>query len=453
MKKTGVLFILLVLTSTSFAQKSKVQSAWRALSDYESTVKDGKPELSYLNKAKESVNIALANDETKNSGKAYGYKARIMYAFYTYNLTQELKKIELTVKDKKEAVELAYGNTPTADFEAASDAIDKIKDVDAKYMKIIQDGFIKGPADLGEEDAKLVVVATQIKMEASNIAGGKYRAKKFDEAADYFYRVANLNMSLTGKKDTANMYNACVSAGKSKNGVKILEYNKKMIDLEIASPYNFQSVYSAYLSNKDTTTALDILKKGRSTFPDNIDLLNTETNLFLQKGKQQEAISNIDAALAKEPNNVLYHIVRGDIYKEMAFPKDKVTGKDLERPSNFEDLFAKAEADYLKIVELKPSNQDYMHHGLFGLGAMYNNNGGYYQSKSQNLALTELKTKGKEYEAKYMEQFKKAIPYLEQSLAIKSDDRDCMLALRKLYNFTGDQAKAAEMNNRIKAQK
>ena len=282
---------MLVVVSNAFAQKSKVQAAWRSLNDYESTVKDGKPELSYLNKAKDAINLGLINDETKNSGKAYGYKARIMYAYYTYSLSQELKKIEETVKDKKEAVELAYGNTPTTDIEAASEAIEKIKDVDAKYMKIIQDGFLKGPGDLGEEDARFLVVASQVKMEAANIASGKYKAKKFEEAADYFYRVANLNMSLTNKKDTANMYNACVAAGKSKNGAKIMDYNKKMIDMEVATAYNFQSVYSGYLSNKDTTAALEVLKKGRSVFPDNIDLLNTETNLFLQKGKAQEAVT------------------------------------------------------------------------------------------------------------------------------------------------------------------
>ena len=53
-------------------------------------------------------------------------------------------------------------------------------------------------------------------------------------------------------------------------------------------------------------------------------------------------------------------------------------------------------------------------------------------------------------EAKSQENYKKAIPHLEQALTIKAEDRATMSALRKLYMLTGDQAKATDMNNRIK---
>jgi Tfp pilus assembly protein PilF len=72
------------------------------------------------------------------------------------------------------------------------------------------------------------------------------------------------------------------------------------------------------------------------------------------------------------------------------------------------------------------------------------------QTKAGNLPLTEAKTKGKELEAKAQEQFKKAIPYLEQALGIKPDDKPTMMALRKLYMFTGDNAKATEMSVKLK---
>ena len=88
-------------------------------------------------------------------------------------------------------------------------------------MEVIQDGFTKGTSQLSEDDVKFTLVAMQMKMEAGNIASGKYKAKKFDEAADYFYKVAYLNMAMTRKKDTSNFYNACVSAGRAKNPTKI----------------------------------------------------------------------------------------------------------------------------------------------------------------------------------------------------------------------------------------
>lgn len=441
-----------LLTHVSIAQKSKVQAAWRALNDYESTLLDGKPDLNYLNKAKDAIDLALTNEDTKHQGKTYAYKARIMYNLYKSNFNAEYKKLE-SITDKDERTFMAYGNTPTAEFEAASDAVNKIKDEDPKYMQTIQDGIAKGGSSLGEDENKFVLVARQLKAEAGNIAYGKYKQKNYDEAANYFYKQAIINMALTQNKDTASFKNACLSSSKAKNNAKILEYNKKMIDLNIASPYNYQSMFAAYMENKDTTSAIDYLKKGRGSFPDDVGLLNSETNIYLAKGQPKAAISNIDAVIAKEPSNVLYYMVRGDLYKDLAFPTDKATGKDLDRPADFEDLFSKAEQNYSKVIELKPSNKEYLQYSLFMMGAIYNNNGKYYQTKSQNVPLTELKTKGKEYEAKYLELFKKAIPYLEQSLELKSEDRECMVALRKLYNYTGDAAKSAEMNARIKALK
>ncbi len=441
---------LAALPLFGMSQKMKVQTAWRALNDYESTLKDGKPDIAYLNKAKEAIDMALTNEDTKKQGKTWAYKARIHYNYYNAAFMAEAKKLEPTVADKKERNDLAYGNTPTTEFELANEAVDKIKDVDPKYMETIQDGFTKGTSELSEDDIKFTLVATQMKMEAGNIAAGKYKAKKYDEAADYFYKNAYLNMAMTRKKDTANFYNACVAAGKSKIPAKILEYNKKMIDLKISTPYNFQSMYNANLSKGDTTAAMEILKKGRSTFPQDMDLLNTETNIFLAKGKQQEAIGNLSASIDKDPTNALFYLVRGNIFDNMANPKDPATGKDKDKPANFDELFVKAETDYKKVIELNPANKEHLYNSLYNLGAMYNNLGGYYQTKASSLPLTEAKTKGKELETKSQDNYKKAIPHLEQALTIKPEDKATMSALRKLYMLTGDQAKATEMNNRMK---
>lgn len=448
MKKLIIATCVLAATQMQ-AQKAKVQTAWRALNDYESTLKDGKPDINYLNKAKEAIDIALTNDDTKNQGKTLAYKARIMYGFYSYALAQEMKKLEATVTDKKERTELAYGTVPLTDFEAAQQAVDKIESVDPKYIATIQDGFLQ-KTTLSEDDAKFMQTAGLMKLEAGNIASGKYKTKKYDEAADYFYKLGYLNLTLTRKKDTANFYNACVSAGRAKNIPKILEYNKKMVDLKISTPYNFQAMYTAHLNNKDTVAAMDILKTGRETFPNDIDLLNTETNIFLAKGKQKDALANLSASIEKDPSNALFYLVRGNIYDNMANPKDAM-GKDKDKPADFEELFKNAETNYLKVIELNPSNKEHLYNSLYNLGAMYNNYGGYLQTKAANVPLTEARTKGKEYEAKAQENYKKAIPHLEQALSIKPDDKATMTALRKLYMLTNDQAKAADMNNKIKA--
>ena len=305
---------------------------------------------------------------------------------------------------------------------------------------------------LGEDDVKFALVAQQIKMESGNIAQGKYKAKKYDEAADYFYKTGYTNMSLTMKKDTSNFYNACVSANKSKNPAKILEYNKKMIDLKISSPYNYESMYSANLSKADTTAAMEILRKGRVAYPNDMNLMNKETDYFLAKGKQQEALNNINLSIKNDPKNAVFYLVAGQINDQIANPKDKVTGKELAKPANFEEVVKTAETNYLKAIELKPENKDILYNSLYNLGAMYNNYGGYYQG-GKSATITNMALNQKANEAIAQEKFKKAIPYLEQALTIKADDKPTMSALRKLYLMTGNEAKGKEMNDRIKGAK
>src|SRR4051812_37675613 len=99
----------------AFAQKGKVQGAWRSLTDYEETLKEGKPNLQYLTRAKESIDAALLNEDTKKQAKTHAYAVRIYYALFQYNLSAELKKLEPTVQDKNERAMQAYGSTGLED--------------------------------------------------------------------------------------------------------------------------------------------------------------------------------------------------------------------------------------------------------------------------------------------------------------------------------------------------
>lgn len=451
MKKTIQILALASLPMLGFSQKMKVQNAWRALNDYESTLKD-KPDVSYLMKAKENIDAALAHEDTKNQAKTHAYNCRILYNLYQYNLKQKQKELEPTMPDKNARAEAAYGLTPLTEFEAASSELEKIKELDSKYFDNIME-IMKGGSMPSEDDLKLSMVAGQIKLEASNIAVGKYKAKKFDESADYFYKSAVMNSLMTGKKDTSGFYNACISAQKAKNPTKMVDYNKKMIDQKIASPYNFQTIYDAKLQLKDTVGANEYLKMGRKAFPNDVYLMNRETEIYLQKGQQDKALANLQAAIEKEPTNPQLQLVLGNVYDNLANPKGK-SGRDTIKPVDYDSLVVKAARHYQKAVDLKPTNQDSYFNALYNLGALYNNYGGTLYNKSmEKSTITDLAKKQKEYEAKSAEYYKKAIPYLEQALAIKTDDRACMTALRKLYFLTGNETKGKEMSDKLKAGK
>lgn len=441
------IIVLAALPFTVFSQKNKVQGAWRALSDYESTLPDN-PDPSYLVKAKENIDLASANDETKNQVKTQAYRLRIYTSLFSESLKAEEKKLSATITDKNERMQTAYGNVATTEFDEANKSLLKIQELDAKKF----DKIIKGETDTDEE-GKLFTSISQILVYQANLATGKYKLKKFDEAADLFESLAISNTLMTGKKDTSNFYNACVCAQKSKNQTKTFDFNKKMIDLGIASSYNYQTIYELKSSQNDTVVAYDYLAKGRTQFPNDIYLMNKETEIFLQKGQQDKALANLKTAIEKEPNNAILQYVIGNVYDNLANPKGR-SGKDTIKPVDYENLVFKAAEHYQKSVDLKPANQESYFNTLYNLGALYNNYGNTLYNKSMEKAtIIDLVKKQKEYEAKAAEYYKKAIPYLEQALDVKANDPTTMSALRTLYYKTGNEIKGKEMNDKIKANK
>jgi hypothetical protein len=438
------IIILATLPFAAFSQKNKVQGAWRSLSDYESTLAES-PDISYLTKAKENIDLAATNDDTKNQAKTFSYKFRIYMYLFAENLKAEEKKLAATIADKNERMQMAYGNVSIIEFEEASKSLLKIKELDPKMF----DKLGKGESN-SEEEGKLYLSMMQLQVYQANLATGRYKAKKYDEAADFFESLANFNFSISGKKDTSNFYNACISAQKSKNQTKMFDYNKKMIDLKIATPYNYQSVYDVKLAQKDTTIAFEYLKMGRQEFPNDVYLMNRETEIYLQKGQQEKALANLQTAIEKEPNNAQLQLVLGNVYDNLANPKGK-SGKDTTKPAEYDNLVKKAAEHYQKAIDLKPSNQESYFNALYNLGALYNNYGAALYTKSmEKVTITELAKKQKENEAKSNEYYKKAIPFLEQALSIKPNDKATMSALRKLYYLTGNEAKGKEMSEKLK---
>jgi tetratricopeptide (TPR) repeat protein len=222
-----------------------------------------------------------------------------------------------------------------------------------------------------------------------------------------------------------------------------------MVDLNITNSYNYESLFNAELFKGDTTAAMAQLTKGRTALPNDASLMNLETNHYLSTGKHLKALENLKASLEKDPKNPLLNLVTGNIYDNMANPKDKVSGKELEKPANFEDYFKSAESHYLKALEFAGTNKELEYNALYNIGAMYNNYGGYLQSRKAAKITDQVKLQ-KENDVKSQEYYKKAIPYLEKALNLKADDKSTMVALRKLYMLTGNDAKAKEMNEKIK---
>ncbi|MGZ3882661.1 MAG: hypothetical protein ACXVPD_00430, partial [Bacteroidia bacterium] len=405
-KRLALLFFVLSTTYTALGQKQKINAAWRALTDYQSTLKE-KPDPSYLNKAKDAIDAAAANEESKTNPKMHVYRAQIYYELFKFNLKTMEDALAATVADKNQRRESAYANVSTVELNEA-----------IKSMEFLQKN-VKDQNTLQEVN----LLGLSMLSDLNNLAVGRYKGKKYDEASGFFESEYSMNAMINGgKKDTATLFNAGLCAQKAKNFEKMARINQMMVNDKLANAGTYQSLYTAKISMQDTAGAIASLQEGRALYPNDMVLLTTETDYFLQTGKQEQSLANLTKTLEKDPNNALLHFITGNIYDGMANPKTPA-GKDKDKPANFSELFAKAEEHYKKAIDLKPSNQDYYFNALFNLAALYNNYGVYLYNKAMSDAtIAKLVQKQKEITEKSNELYRKAIPYFEQALGVNPDN-------------------------------
>ncbi len=402
------------------AQSSKVQTAWRNISDYESS-----KDAASLAKAKEAINAAIVHEDTKGKAKTWVYKAKVEYYTYLDNFKKEEAKLtEVTDKDEKKT--LAYGNVSLVEYEEAGKAMQTAAELDKD--KAYQ--------------TDIAMLGMMMMNDVNNLAYGRFKVKKYEEAADMFYS-SYLTTKMMGKKDTNSLFNAVLSSQKSKKEEDVKKYTEMMIREKVATPYTYNTLYDTKMTLKDSVGAFETLTKGREAFPNDMDLMNKETEFYLKQGKQDQALANLNKSIEKDPKNYIFYLVRGNIYDNLANPKDN-NNKDKDKPKDYDDLMGKAATDYTKAGELDPKNFDIS----YNTGALYNNWGGYYQGKAD--ARTKMDAEQKALSDKALGYFKMAIPALEKALSLKDTDKTTMQALRKLYLITGDTVKAKEMTEKMK---
>jgi hypothetical protein len=414
-------FLILCLPVFALAQNAKVQTAYRNLTDYEAS-----KDVASLMKAKEAIDLATNHADTKDKAKTWVYRTQVYYYLFKSNLAAEEKKVADT-QDKNERLMKAYGNVSTADYEEAGKALEKATTLDKE--KIYQ-----------QENQ---MIGMQLLGDINNLAVGKFNVGNYKESMEFFELSYNTK-KMTGKKDTASLINSLVCAQKSKNTEKIKYYDQKMIDEKVATAYTYNSLYEVKASMGDTAGARQTLAAGRVAFPNDLDMMNREIEYYLQKGKDVEALANLDKAIEKAPANAVLYLVRGNVYDKQANPRD-AAGKEKEKPKNFEELMGKAETNYKKSTELDPKNAD----AIYNLGALYNNWGGIMIKRCDDLI--KLATKQKECEAAANDKFNKAIAALEKALEMHPGDKTIMTSLRRLYLMTNQTDKAQKMSDALKA--
>lgn len=427
----SVLFLQMCLN----AQTSNIESAVVDLTDksYES--------------AKKYIDKAAANEETKNLPKMHYYRGYIHMKIggdsvlalkypdaCEIALRSFIECIKLDTKKKYEERLDEEGN-PTGSItsmdnaafqcynRAASSYEAKDFETAMRCYGLILEAI---PLDKGNNLAKNNLTATQI------ILYNSYAAINAKSLLDEEY--ANCKKNNAGN---------CDEILTKRNG--LLDQSKKslmkLIDQSYPDPVVYVQMENLQLSEGDTAGALYTIERGLKVLENNKDLMNEELRIYQARNDMNGLIVKLSRSIEADPNNGNYILIRGNLYD-----RHKYDFLNKKKQREADSCGALAEADYLKCIEINPSDT----FALYSLGALYLQQGNPIIEKINGLneKKPDYKQKLDALRGQLKGVFEKAKPYLEKAYELRSDDYDIVFALQQLYTKLDMRDKADEFRKK-----
>ncbi len=177
-----------------------------------------------------------------------------------------------------------------------------------------------------------------------------YNNKNYKKAAEFFGKSSAVNPQDT----TAALY-AGIAEQILENNEGALNHLNNFIKHGGKDVSVFYSVAQIYKSENKFNEAAAILKKGIEVNPGNTDLANELINVYLVSGNMDQAITDLEAQVKKDPSNVVSIINLGLIYdsksQEVGAELNKIQEKLQENNTEKLDKKLIAEQDKLAAYE------------------------------------------------------------------------------------------------------
>lgn len=370
-KRSLLLSGILALSTSVFAQNKNVVSALNYLGYYGQD-----KNCENLASAKQFIDLAANHADTKESAKMWFNRGNI-YQIIADSKDEKCKSLS---QNAMEEALTSFQNALKFD-------VKKVYEPDIKQ--------------------KLNAAAAHM----INKGVGEFQNRNYAAALAMFESSMMINKTVFGRVDTLGTFNAALAAEKAGNSAKAIQIYNQIISEKLAGKDGGK--YYIYLANvygnqKDSTNKVATILAGRKAHPEDLALLIEETNFYLsQKGKEKEALANLQAAVDKDPKNANLHFALANVN---------------DRLEKFED----AERGYKKAIELKPDYFD----AIFSIGALYFNKA---VKITEAANLISDNTKYQKEIARADEFMKYSLPYLEKAHELNPKDRETMVSLKKLY--------------------
>ena len=404
MKKIALLLGLILAFYFGYSQNSKVVSAF----NYHNSGK--------LDKAKENIDAASKHEKTMGKAKTWFYMGNIYIDIYR-------------------SQDSVYKNLDPDALDKAYKAYTKAMELDEKNVYKV-DILTRMPI-LGESYFNDGANKYNVGMKALNAQDSVGALEAFDMSVKSFETAYKIYEE-TGRTDTTTVYYISIAAEFSKDFDKAKKSLQTLIDWNYPEPSIYTSLANIYYKqDKDAEKAIATYQAGRAQYPEDLNLLLNETNIYLAEGETEKALENLQLAAEIDKTNPTIFFAIGAKYNEVV--DDTTRTKEMR-----EESFEKAAEAYIKSIELKPDYFD----PNYNMGALYVNKAATYIDEANDLPLTAQD----EYDAlkeKADELLSTCLPYLETAHELEPDDRSTLVSLKEIYTRLKMYDKLKEINAKL----
>lgn len=230
------------------------------------------------------------------------------------------------------------------------------------------------------------------------------------------------------KKDSTIHYNAGFLAndlGRFEDAKKHFGYLFELPDYNKTNAYYFM-IQILSTEEKNPEGAFELVTRAREEYPNDKVLAEYEIQLLLQLNKMDQAMSQINEALANDPNNPGL-LLRSGYLKEQ--------GGDLEA----------ALIDYKKSVEVDPN----FFEGNYYTGALLLEKSRGILSELNSLSDAEWEKRSPEMGKQADDLYRESVPFFTKALEVKPDNTDIMIILFQVHTRLKNTSEVNALNTKI----
>lgn len=391
MKKLILSMVLIGATSLAFGQKKVVKEA-------EKGFKSGD-----LQTALTAIDAASTNPETSGDPTTHLLKAQIETKIFGSDSSNTMETVQLGV---------AALETFNKAFEMSGS--DKV----AGVGKEIYEDDLPGVPD----NLRPYSIFT-LKNVAFDKGIERYSDDDFEMAYEFFNMAGEIDL-----KDTTIHYNAAFLAndlGKYEDAKRHFGYLIDVPEYNKLNAYYFM-VQILSTQEKNPEAAFDLVTKAKQEYPTDKVLAEYEIQLLLQLNKMDEAMAQINEALANDPNNTGL-LLRSGYLKEQAGDLDGGL------------------VDYKKSVGIDPN----FFEGNYYTGALLLEQATELLNTLNDLSDVEWEKQSPIIGKKADENYAEAAKYFTKAIEIRPDNTDIMIILYQVHFRLKNTAEVAALDKKL----